>query len=358
MRELPLPRLPGHLAQIDILKGLAIVAVLFLHSLSVRWLNDGVTVLYIGQAVPVFVVLMGLNAAGSQWRRRDSSLRALYTRRYLLDRLDRLYRPFLVVLIVDAALAAARGSLTLGGLAGGIGLGIMPYGGPGNYFITFAFEFAVVFPAYCWAYFRAPRRTTAAAFFLAAAFQALAPHIHQFDTAPYVYSAALPRLMPFFALGAVLAERMLRGRGLPAWWAAAAGVSVAYLLIVHFDVNAFALDDADWRHWGETFASAFYPALLVAAGLRWLPGASRAWVPRALAALGRASYEIFLLQIVFFGVTGPVPRGLVVPCVIACCLLGLVLHRAMNHVPRLTVRDRDGAPPAGSSADSTIRLRP
>jgi peptidoglycan/LPS O-acetylase OafA/YrhL len=329
--------LPARLAQIDILKGLAIIGVLLLHSLSPSSLHDGLTVLYIGQAVPIFVVLLGVNGAASFWQRDLDGLGQLYSREYVLSRFDRLYLPFLAVLVVSYAVGAVKGTADRRE-RGGPGGGTLPYSGPGNYFITLAFQFAVVFPAYFWAYRRAPVITTVVGFAIAAAFEAAAPHVAAFGHDPYLYaySAAILRFTPFFALAVVLADRMVHGRGLPGWWRIAGVVGVVYLLIVHGNTNAFALDDRDWRPWGETFVSAFYPAVLVAAGLHWLPrvAGDRFW--QVLAALGAASYEIFLVQILYFGLVGSVSAAMLVPGLVICSLIGYAFHLAQRRTTTLS----------------------
>lgn len=338
--EFSLPALPARLTQIDLLKGLAIIAVLVLHGLPVAALTKGATVFYIGQAVPVFVVLMGLNATTSMWRTGHGGLRRLYSRHYVLTRIDRLYVPFLFVLMLSSLIALAKGTLTPGGIVSGLLGGTLPYSGPGNYFVTFTFEFAVIFPAFYWAYRRAPTLTVVAGFVVAAAFEVAAPHIGLFDTNPFVYSAALPRFIPFFALGAVLADYMLHGRALPRWWWIAALISTVYLLLVYRDAQTFPLADNDWRRWGQTFASAFYPALLVVVGLHWLPHqpAQMAW--RLLVRLGAASYEIFLIQILWFSLTTPSSFAQLMPSIVVCCLLGVAFRRMLDSVPRFSVRPR------------------
>ena len=328
---LALPRLPARLAQIDILKGLAIIAVLLLHALPPRTLHGGATVFYIGQAVPMFVVLMGLGAYASGARRVDENLPAQYPGSYFARRFERLYLPFAVVLIVSFLIASAKGTLTPGSVVSPF-VGTMPFSGPGNYYITFVFQFALAVPIYCWAYRRRRLTTTVVAFAFAAGLDIIAPHVGQLTREPYtyVYSAVIIRFLPYIALGVVIGDWMLRGGRVPRWWWLAGLVSVAYLCGVQIDKNTLALDDPDWREWGETFIGAFYPALLVAVGLHRLPRVAGSWLSRALVALGQASYEVFLVQILYFGLTGSVSAGLVVPSLIACCGLGYLLHQAMR----------------------------
>jgi peptidoglycan/LPS O-acetylase OafA/YrhL len=329
---LALPRLPARLAQVDLLKGLAILAVLLLHGLPLDVIQSAPALFTIGQAVPVFVVLMGLNATSSGWRRGE-----LYTRRYLLSRVDRLVVPFLAVYVVAAVIALARGSISIPGVALGWVAGVMPLSGPGNYFIPFTFQFAALFPLYLWCYRRRPGLTTAAAFAVGLAFELAAARVAVFDSTPILYSACILHWLPFVALGVVLADLMLGGRPLPRAWLVLGAVSAAYLLIVHLDENAFPLANDDWRATGQTFASAFYPALLVVAGLRLLPRVAGAGPWRLLATLGVASYEIFLVQMVWFALL-PDRGAIVVLDILACCLIGYALHMALRRVPALAGR--------------------
>lgn len=333
-----LPALPGRLAQIDLLKGLAIVAVLFLHGLPTAVLTDGAAVFYIGQAVPVFIVLMGLNATASFWQAGRAPLSRLYSRAYVAGRIDRLYVPFLFLLAASSLIALAEGTLTPGGVVSGLVGGTLPYSGPGNYFVTFAFEFAVAFPLFYWCYRRAPVASVVAGFGVAAAFELFAAHVSVFDANKYVYSAAIIRFIPFFALGSLLADHMLTGRRLSWWWLVGAAASTAYLEIVYLDANAFPLADEDWRRWGQTFASAFYPAILVVAGLRYLPATLTRQSWRLVARLGAASYEIFLVQILWFSLVAPPSLAKLGPSIVACCLIGWTFHMGLRRVPHLATR--------------------
>ena len=337
--EFGLPRLGARLIQIDLIKGLAMLGVLLLHSIPGSWLASTVTLFTIGQSVPVFVVLTGLNGVASLRRQGDAGLAALYSRRYLLSRVDRLYVPFLIVLAMSIAIALAKGTLTAGVVAAPVSA-LLPFSGPGNYYIAFVFQVAVLLPLLFFLYRRSPWAATIGAFVIAAAFEALAPHVGAFANSPfdYVYAAGILRFLPFLTVGGLMADQMLRGWGVPAWWWAGGIIGVTYLAILHGNVNVLALDDSDWRRWGETVLSVFYPALLVAIGLRVLPGRLHGALAHSVVVVGESSYEIFLVQILYFGLLAPVSEAMIVPSIIACCALGYGLHRALTWVPKLSLR--------------------
>ena len=275
---------------------------------------------------------MGLNATAAMWPKGSANLSSLYTARYAIGRIDRLYLPFLVVFAASSLIALSDGTLSATAMLYGLATGALPVSGPGNYFIGFAFQFAILFPAFYWLFRRYPEMTIVAGFVAAAAFDLLAGLTPLFDELPfsYFYSEAFPRFIPFFALGALQATWMLSSRAVPRWWWFGTGASIAYLLLVYCSPLMFPLSNYDWRPTGQTFASAFYPATLVILGLRWLPDTSTSALYRLLSYLGRASYEIFLVQILWFGLIGASVTGLPLDSLVACCILGLTLHRCLK----------------------------
>src|ERR1700739_2353169 len=131
--------------QIDVLKGLAILGVMVQHAFTGRALYESWDTLHVGQAVPVFFVIMGLNAARSLGRNREAALGELYSRRYLTGRLRRLIAPLVWIWLLAAVVALAVGKFHVGPLAL---LGALPMSSaPGNYFVTITVEFALLFPA-------------------------------------------------------------------------------------------------------------------------------------------------------------------------------------------------------------------
>src|SRR4051812_17940123 len=99
-----------HLVEIDVLKGVAIVAVLVQHGLPTAGLHTIAAGLWINQAVPVFFILMGFNAARAH-ARRD---RPLPVGEYWRGRLRRLGIPFAAAFAASVLVGAIAGGLTWG----------------------------------------------------------------------------------------------------------------------------------------------------------------------------------------------------------------------------------------------------
>jgi peptidoglycan/LPS O-acetylase OafA/YrhL len=314
------------LAQIDLLKGAAVLSVIALHGLTTRGLHDAWAPLHVGQAVPVFLVLMGINAASSFRDRRDSSLRELFSGSYFAGRFDRLFVPFAVVWLASLAIGAARGGLHFGPL---IAVGVTPLTGPGNYFVTIAFEFVLVFPILFWAFQRAPRATVIACFAIDAGFELLAPSLFE-GAYPYGYDASILRYLGQIAIGLWIASHPRPADRANRWIVVLAPASIAYIVVQQLEPSAFSWLRNDF---GATtnFLAAFYAGALVLAGLRFLPRRAVHAPTAAVAALGRASWHVFLVQMIWFAVVHD--RGLdVLPLhLLGSCAIGYALFHVMSH---------------------------
>ena len=121
-----------------------------------------------------------------------------------------------------------------------------------------------------------------------------------------VYGVNPIRLLAAFAIGLWLADGWglteRRNRWLLVWGA----VSLAYMIAIQL-VPRPGIFPYTWQP--QNVVGFGYTALLVMAGMRWLPETERgAWT--VFAELGRASYHVFLTQMLWFGFQGtPVRRG-------------------------------------------------
>ena len=334
--------------QIDALKGLAIVGVMVQHAFTSGGLSSVWDTLYVGQAVPVFFVLMGLNAAASASRRGTSSLRGLYGLRYWAGRFDRLLVPFLALwpLALVAGLVAHEshiGPLAL--------IGVYPLtAAPGNYFVTIMLEFAVVFPAVFWCFSRRPVTTTVILLAADIAFELAAGHISAFatnSTAEYIYEAAIPKYAVFIVAGMWLAHIPLNRR---VWLGTAvlAAVGAGYLVLLHERPGDFSWLVPSFSR-STNFISCFYAILITIVGIRALPAGRRrlpGWT--VIEQLGKASYHIFLVQIVWFGVVSNRSWQVGVIGIVASSLVGWLLYR--SPLPALSSKRRADRPLPGAGS--------
>jgi peptidoglycan/LPS O-acetylase OafA/YrhL len=320
---------------IDLIKGLAIVWVICLHTLSPSTLGAIGAHFHIWQAVPVFLFLMGYNATSSLRRRGYGTLRELYSREYLAARFDRVYVPFLVAFLVTLALAIlTRTPHTMGvRLVGQAIVGLYPIDGPGNYFVTLLFEFVIVFPLVFWGLRRWPVWTLLACLMLNVAFVEAVARVTFFKDYPYVASTCIAGFLFLIALGGLCAgvapARVLRSPWL--WCGVLLGV--AFLALVEADPSALPSAEASQANWSPL--SGCYAAGLVLLGMTVLPAVAGAPLARVGAVVGRASYHIFLVQIAWFGLLVITAHSLLALAgnLAVTLSVGVVFYELMDRVP-------------------------
>lgn len=299
-----------HVESVDALKGVAIVFVLILHALPRQALLESYALLHIWQAVPILLVLMGYT--GVLTRVRPLSL--YYRRRAL-----RLLVPLAIVWVVALVIALLRGDLVWTPL---MLAGKLPASGPGNYFITLVLQFALILPLLRWLLARGHLVFIVTCFVVNLAFELAVWH---FDQDGYLYSSSILRVLFTVGLGMLISS----------------GRRVEYLF--PFSLIYLIAMLQQWRlpffvdHWQtQALFAAGYAATLVSLGMRLR-------YPSVLGVVGRASYHIFLVQILWFGQVGPTVmpllslRGYIgdVFQVLLCIVLGLAFASVEQ---RLTAR--------------------
>jgi hypothetical protein len=250
---------------VDAVKGIAILFVLLLHALpnSIPY-----SLFWARQAVPLLVVMMGFTGA---WTR----IRPLGT--YFRRRAVRLLVPWGIAWVTALAIVAVKGHAVW---RSDILLGALPAPGPGNYFITIAFEFVVLLPLLRLLMRKSPWLMLGACLVVDLAFQLVFGY---FDLNSYLFKASVFRYLFAAGLGMLLAS------GTMLW--ALVPVSVAYLVALTAGFRMPFIRPTWQSHF---LLAAGYTSALVFGGLRLR-------YPRFLEEFGRASWHIFLVQIIWFG---------------------------------------------------------
>lgn len=286
--------------QIDIIKGLAIIAVIILHTIPENLASNPLSIFTLEQAVPVFFVIMGLNAAMSFKRRGYITLGQMYNKKYIESRFERLFYPFIVIFLLSIILGfLLKKNIYIGVLNL---LGYLPLIGPGNYFISITFQFVFVFPILYYLYKRNPKFLLILSFVLSFVFEVLANQIPVLKNNPYLYSACSLRYLFIMALGVWTVDNFdtnnLRALLKRKFILMGLSVSVVYMMAVSVFNWNFIYFQSVWQP--QNVLSFFYPLTLCLIGLRYLPSVAGK-IYGLIGFIGRASYHIFLVQIIFFG---------------------------------------------------------
>jgi peptidoglycan/LPS O-acetylase OafA/YrhL len=309
---------PNRIQQIDVLKGLAAIAVVATHTLSASRLIDTWSVFHIWQAVPLFVAILGVNAALSFSRKANGDLKSLLTREYLLRRASRILFPFTLVWVLAWIVGRDRGGLQFGPESILLQL---PYPGPGNYYVPLVVVLLLLAPFLYVGFRKRPWVALALLLLADLAFELVAARVSLFVTHPFVYSVAFPRYLGVFALGFFIVDDRVSARARAIFLGLGTLASLTYLVVGNAGLWAPPFVST-WRT--QNVLAAFYPATIAALGIRFLPSSGCGVVTKALTWTGRASYHIFLMQMLYFMLVPQFHGALmIVVNVVMCVLAGL-----------------------------------
>ncbi len=312
------------------MKGIAALGVVFLHTVSRDTLIDTWSVLHLWQSVPIFVLLMGF-AAFVSFRHQDPR-RATPVTHGVLRRLARLLIPFFVVWPVSLLLAIGQNiELQLGYQTL---FAMLPGPGRGSYFVVIAIVYVLIAPALCRAMLRWPLATVLSGALLNATFELAAPHVPLFAD-QWNYAVNPLRYLTLFVLGMWLATQMCEdGSGVrrAAWFV---GVPYGFAGLVYLSAWNLGLYDPEFLVPGWTIQNPLsfgWAFLLSVAALTWLPADPVSAVLRGLAELGKASYHVFMTQMIVVVVAPSESWGRLVVNLVVCALIGYGWYRAEGRV--------------------------
>ena len=314
-----------HFQQIDILKGLAIIAVLLLHSLLREQLMASYAVFHIWQAVPVFMVLMGLNL-GMSYGSKTLHFNQLYTPHYFQKKALRIVFPLLLIYLFafvagyawEQVYARDVYTLSWKNL-----IGVLPVSGKGNYFITLLLQSLLVLPLIGYTFNHWPVRTFLVLLLIEVIFQLVAYQLSYFHEDRYLYDAALFRYFSAIGVGLWLSRLIRIPDKRYSWLLLVAGFASGVYLYFH-QYHAFSLPyiRPEWQ--AQLFLTFPFATLLIYLGILGFPQQSDGLAHRSMALIGKASYHIFLVQVLYFGLIQDDTN--IAQNLIICVAAGLVFY--------------------------------
>ncbi|MEJ8802317.1 acyltransferase family protein [Pontibacter sp. H249] len=325
-----------HLQQIDVLKGIAIISVIALHSVTKQELVQSYAIYHIWQAVPLFMILMGVNL-GLGLRAERQQLSQLYTKVYFTKKATRILVPFTLVFVASIVLGLLwlqlynRNMLEFTAFNW---IGVLPVSGKGNYFITLILQSIILLPIIGYGFAIRPILTTLFLVLVEAAFLLFSKKYNLFEgeDLAYIYAAALPRYFSALALGLWLAKSINKGfkPSVLLIFLLLGLLSILYLyLTVYHDLHIPIV----YESWATQNMFAFgYAALLILLIILLLPASSDNYILRLIANIGQASYHIFLVQVLYFGLT--IDHSNLLLNLAICLLLGELFYKAENQMSK------------------------
>jgi len=303
--------------QVDFLKAAMIFLVIFDHFVSWNIKRDIGVALWERISIPVFLVLLGFNMGLSFKRQGATTLKQLYSWRYFKKKILRYIVPFLIlyaastfiglfmygfdfIAMYDIQYSPEHGIINLYFL-------IMPFWGPGNWFIPVLMQSILVVPLLYWIFTKKPVIALILTFVVEIVLQITVffvigditsweeAHILSLfmNSIPFYLSAV--GLGMWFSSGHKLTEK----RNLFIWILFA--ISLVYMIAYQFFDFRLRLDGTPLLRGDYHFLTFPYSAVLVLLALKLLPNASNAKISRTISLIGKSTYHILLTQILGFG---------------------------------------------------------
>ncbi len=291
--------------QVDLMKAAAIALVILDHSITHELRSTLLPYFWELTSIPLFLVIMGFNAGNSFKSRESGPHKGLCSRSYFTRKLDRYLKPFLITYVVGLTLAASSVPL---GIQIVSSLEFLPFSGPGMWFVPVALTAVIVLPALYRLFVWKPPMAVLLCFLID-----LLQHIALYAITSSVPSESLTAdLVRFIFLTSITVYLFPVALGF--WFSRGHGLmdrhnyclypvfilSLVYIASYTFlGFRLFFIPEVGFEY--NLFVMP-YSAFLFILGMRLLPSRLHRRLIMLAARVGKASYHILMVQIVYFSI--------------------------------------------------------
>ncbi|MFX1312058.1 MAG: acyltransferase family protein [Promethearchaeota archaeon] len=303
--------------QVDFLKAVMIFLVIFDH--MVAWsVKD-----YIGVAlwerisIPIFLVLLGFNMGNSFKQKGDLTLKQLYSKEYFKRKFFRYIVPFLTLYFITTIYGFIWYKFDITTMYHGqyypshgfmnLFIGIMPFWGPGNWFLPLLFQSILIMPLLYKGFTKKPVLTLILCFIIEIIMQLRVFlfigeitsweefHIYKMFASNIFFYLSAVGLGMWFSFGYELEDN----RNFFMWFLYP--ISLAYLIAYQFFDFQYMIRDVPLPRGDYHFLVFPYSAFLFLLVMRFLPQTSEKSISKAISLIGKSTYHILLIQIFGYG---------------------------------------------------------
>lgn len=276
---------------IDLIKGLAIISVILLHTWNSEILLPILAPYHIWQAVPIFMILLAYNNARSYKRRHLIHWRDFYCFHFMGRRFLAVLQPFLIVFILQIIFRLINGSsLTFGVLikkfmTGGYG--------PGSYFIPLTLQAYLIMPLF----YQRMRKTSPKKMLWGAGILNLIIELmcRLGRINEELYRILIIRFIFALALGIALSRYELRSISIKKWKPWIIGSAIYIYLVMYQNID-FIME----KYWhSQHLPGTFWAVFLIFLMSRIDFCAESVW-GRLITQMGQGSFHIYLIQMFYF----------------------------------------------------------
>ena len=304
--------------QVDLMKALMIFLVIFDHTIPWSIKNEIGVSFWERISIPVFLVIIGFNMGLSFKRQGASSLKELYSWNYFKKKFFRYLAPFLALYIVSTIIGLFFyrfnfNAMYYGQLYPDYGtinyyLGILPFWGPGNWFIPVILGSIFILPLVYWLFIKSKIIALISCFVIEFLMQLIVffvfgqftsweeAHLYDFFALNILYYLSGIGLGIWFSFGYKISEK----RNLFMW--ILFSISLLYIIQYQFFDFRLQIDGVPFLRGDYHFLFIPYSAFLVLLAINFIPKKRKNKVAKIISTIGKSTYHILLVQILYFAV--------------------------------------------------------
>jgi peptidoglycan/LPS O-acetylase OafA/YrhL len=312
--------------QIDIIKGLAIMSVIILHTVPTSFLLKSLSPIHIWQAVPIFMILAGYNGATSLSKKQNKNIKELYNLKAIKNKIVKIIRPFvyiyllqLFIMVIFLDKSFNINTLLYSFIIGGWG--------PGSYFIPVIIQTIITVPLIYFLLIRYNKYFLLLTLIISIILEVIS--LYSLDEG--TYRVLYFRYFFAVALGIWISKKENSKFNSTILFLSL--ISLFYLI----GVNYFELKLIMEPVWGsQHLFSYFWTLVIIISGVKYLPNKDN-----ILAKLGQISFYIFLIQMFYFWLISSFSFNLsnIMPSpiysffnILICCSLGYIFYKIDNNI--------------------------
>lgn len=324
----------NRIVSIDYLKAIAVILVIVNHTISKDQSLKVGGPFWIKMAVPIFMIISGFTYSMSARGNRLTSIRQYFNKDLMSAKLSRLMIPYTIIIVVETILnlmiSVKSPKLELNSqlikeflrifLRGGLG--------PGSYYLPILIQLLFLFPFMLFLFKKKPYKSILLFFSIHLSFDILS---NLLPISAKLYRLSIFRYLVFIIMGIALYENKNEFKFKKHFITLLSIASIIYI----WACNYYGYVPKIFSKWTTTSLPTVFLALkLVTLGMKYLKMEDKNIITNIASIIGKASYHIFLVQMVCFRfglnkVLNYMKTNIIVNCilsVIICCSIGIVFY--------------------------------
>ena len=313
--------------QIDVLKTIMIFLVIFDHTIPWSIKGDLGVALWERISIPMFMVIMGFNIGKSLQAKKDPVIDTFYTRDYFVSKFYRFIIPFAILYLISTIIGGLFYGFSIDLIQAGqwgtdyndlhLLIGILPFWGPGNWFIPIIFGSIIILPG-LYKGFSGPQYkaiyTLIVTFIVELIIQAIIFFTFKNPNPPPTFATWEDYYYALFFIYSVFL--LLSAVGFGMWFSRDHNlfsknnifvwilffISLSYLIAYQFFDYRILVNGIPFLTGDYNFMVFPYSAFLFLVALKILPSDSKNKLARIIKKISKSTYHILLVQILYFAI--------------------------------------------------------